>query len=429
MEENFDIAETEMPVPDSDMPRIRRRKRGVSVGTVILISLASVIVTAVTTYLITANALSIKPDSTIGKIMQKMQLLDTAVNNYYVRDVDEEQLISYTLKGYMYGTGDLYADYYTKEEYEKFHAVLEGTATEVGVGMRVTYNEEYNCIQVYGLVDGAPAEAAGIMKGDIITHITVDGNKISVSEVGYRAASDMLLGEPGTNVEFTVIRGENYSQSVDFIIERASFVNKSVDYDLYSLDNSVGIIRIYSFDMATPTQFKEAIENLIDKGAKAFIIDVRDNPGGELRSVSQVLDMLLPEGPIVRTVDKSGKEVIAKESDAERLDYPLAVVANEESASAAELFTAALKDYGVAKFVGVQTYGKGSMQTLINMTDGSAIKLTTSLYLPPYSPNFDGVGVTPDIEVELTTEARKGMAYLIDEKLDDQLSAAYNTLK
>lgn len=429
MEENFENTETEMPVPDIDTPLVRKRKRSVSVGTVVLISIASIIVTAVTTFIITANAFSIKPDSTIGKIMQKMQLLDSAVHRFYVRDVDEEQLISYALKGYMYGTGDRYADYYTKEEYDKILTELEGGAKEVGVGMRVTYNEEHKGIQVFGLINGAPAEASGVKKGDIITHITVNGKRISVAEVGYNAAMDLLLGEIGTKAEFTVIRGENYSQTVDFSIERANYINTSVDYSLYTLDNSVGIIRISGFDMATPAQFKEAVENLIDKGAKAFIIDVRDNPGGELGSVCDVLDFLLPEGPIVRTVNKSGTEKIERESDKNMLGYPLAVVANGNSASAAELFTAALKDYDVATFVGVQTFGKGSMQTIINLTDGSAVKLTTNLYLPPFSPNFDGVGVTPDIEVELSDEAKNGMAYLIDEALDNQLTTAYNALK
>ena len=147
-------------------------------------------------------------------------------------------------------------------------------------------------------------------------------------------------------------------------------------YRTYALDNSVGIIRITGFDYTPPSQFKEATQNLIDNGAKAFIIDVRNNPGGELNSVCSVLDMLLPEGPIIKTVDKNGTEVVAKSSDANMLDIPLVVIANGNTASAAELFCAALMDYDLADMVGTKTYGKGSMQSTFKLADGSGVKLT-----------------------------------------------------
>ncbi len=427
MENNFDITETEMPVPDSDTPPRPRSKRGVPVGAVVLISLLSVLITAIATFFITASVYSIDSESTLGKIFSKMNTLSNMVEKYYVRDVDEDTLVNYALKGYMYGLGDKYADYYTPEEYESLMEDLKGSG--IGVGINVVYDEDHEAIQVVNVVKNSPADEAGVMAGDIITHITEDGNKLAVSDLGYTEAVDKMLGEIGTTAKFTVIRGEDYSETVEFSIVRAQFTNTSVMYHTYALDNSVGIIRITGFDYNTPTQFKEAAQNLIDNGAKAFIIDVRNNPGGELDSVCTVLDMLLPEGPIIKTVDKNGNETVAKTSDAEMLDIPLVVIANENTASAGELFCAALMDYDVADLVGTQTYGKGSMQTTFQLPDGSGIKLTTNLYNPPFSENYDGVGLTPDVEVEPNEALKTKNFYLITDEEDNQLAAAYRQLK
>lgn len=426
MEENFDITETEMPVPDSNTPKKPKGKRGVPVGAVVLICVLSVLVTAIATFFIAASICSIDPNSTLGKIFSKMNTLSKMVDQYYVRDVDEDTLVNYALKGYMYGIGDRYADYYTKEEYESLMSDMEGSG--VGVGINVVYDEEHEAIQVVNVVKDSPADKAGVLAKDIITHITVDGKKLAVKDIGYDEALDKMLGEIGTTANFTAMRGEDYSQTVEFSIVRAQFTNTSVMYRTYALDNSVGIIRITGFDYTTPSQFKEATENLIDNGAKAFIIDVRNNPGGELNSVCNVLDMLLPEGPIIKTVDKNGTETIAKTSDADMLDIPLTVIANENTASAAELFCSALMDYDLADLVGTKTYGKGSMQSTFKLADGSGVKLTTNLYNPPFSPNYDGIGITPDVEVELDYKVKDKNLFLIEDEEDNQLAAAYRQL-
>ena len=427
MEENFDITETEMPVPDSDTPKKPRGKRGVPVGAVVLICVLSVLVTAIATFFITASIYAVDPNSTLGRIYSKMSTLSKMVDQYYVRSVDDETLTAYALKGYMYGIGDRYADYYTKEEYESLMNNIEGSG--VGVGINVVYDEEHEAIQIVNVVKDSPAEKAGVMVKDIITHVTSDGEKLAVKDIGYDAALDKMLGEVGTTASFTVMRGEDYSETVEFTIERSQFTNTSVLYHTYSLDNSVGIIRITGFDYATPSQFKEATQKLIDNGAKAFIIDVRNNPGGELNSVCTVLDMLLPEGPIIKTVDKSGAEIVARTSDADRLDIPMAVIVNGNTASAAELFCAALKDYKLAHLVGTQTFGKGSMQSTFKLPDGSGVKMTTNLYNPPFSPNYDGVGVTPDVEVELDKDLQDKNSYLITDEEDNQIAEAYRQLK
>ncbi len=416
-----------MPVPDSDTPKKPKGKRGVPVGAVVLICVLSVLVTAIATFLITASIYSVDPNSTLGKIYSKMNTLSKMVDQYYVRDVNEEKLMNYALKGYMYGIGDYYADYYTKEEYEQLMSNIEGAG--VGVGINVVYDEEHEAIQIVNVVKDSPADKAGVMAKDIITHITADGKKLAVKDIGYDDALDKMLGEIGTTATFTVKRGEDYSETVEFSIVRSQFTNTSVMYHTYSLDNSVGIIRITGFDHATPTQFKEATQNLIDNGAKAFIIDVRNNPGGELNSVCTVLDMLLPEGPIIKTVDKSGTEIVARSSDADRLDIPMVVVANGNTASAAELFCAALKDYKLADMVGTNTYGKGSMQSTFKLPDGSGVKMTTNLYNPPFSPNYDGIGIKPDVEVELDKDLQNKNPYLVTDEEDNQIAAAYRQLK
>lgn len=425
MEERFDITETEMPAPDSHTKK--KQKKGVPVGAVVLICITAVLITAIITFILTMLSTRISDDSPLGRINQKLRAISTIVDQYYVRDIDEDQLVAYALKGYMYGIGDPYADYYTKEEYESIMADLAGQG--VGVGINVVYDEEHEAIQIVNVVQGSPAANAGVLPGDIITHITVDGTKLSVSEIGYNEALSKMLGEIGSTAEFTVIRGDDLSETVDFSIIRAEFTNTTVTYHTYEYDETVGIIRITSFDQTTPTQFKEATKNLIDKGAKAFIIDVRNNPGGELNSVCEVLDMLLPEGPIIKTVDKDGNVEVARKSDADMLDIPLVVLANENTASAGELFTAALMDYDLADFVGVKTFGKGSMQSTIKLPDGSGVKFTTNLYNPPYSDNYDGIGITPDVEVKLDSEVKDKSIFLLTDEEDNQLSAAYRQLK
>ena len=425
MYEYDNISKNEDPVPDVNSRPLK--KGGVSVGAVVLIALFAVIITALVTYTLTFNfardMYAIDENTPLGKIVAKLQPIEQTINDSYVRDINEDDLVSTAIRGYMYGIGDPYADYYTKEEFDQLMADLRGEG--VGVGINVVWDAEKSLLQVINVIHSSPAEAAGVLPGDLIVEIKYEGETYSVAEIGYEDSLAKMLGEVGTIAEFSVLRG---SEKIDFSITRAEFTNTTVMSHIYELDPSVGIIKISSFDNTTPPQFKEAIENLIDNGAKAFIIDVRNNPGGELNSVCTVLDYLLPEGPVIRTVDKHGNEEVVYTSDKNELDIPMAVLANENTASAGELFVSALMDYDKADFVGTNTFGKGSMQTTIMFNDGSGFKYTYRLYCPPFSDNYDGVGIAPDVTVDLDEDLKNINIYLVDDKDDNQLAAAYRQL-
>ncbi len=338
--------------------------------------------------------------------------------NYFVKDVDEEYLSDATIYGYVVGLGDQFSTYYTKEQYAEVTSSLRGNMT--GIGIRVFLNSETSEMTVFEVMSGSPAEGAGVLRGDIIDSV----NGIPYSELQYEGAYNELVGEADTSVSFSVKRGE---EIFDFKVVRTQFEQQTVSYKICESDPAIGYIKIYSFDTATTNQFKNAVEKLLEMGAESLIFDVRNNPGGTLESISQILDYLLPEGPIIRMVSKS-KETHELKSDAAELSVPMVVLADSSSASAAELFTSALMDYNKATFIGTKTYGKGTVQTNYPLSDGSALHISTQFYLPPYSDSFDGIGIVPDIEVELSEESQKNF-YMLTEAEDEQLSAALDYLK
>ena len=198
-------------------------------------------------------------------------------------------------------------------------------------------------------------------------------------------------------------------------------------YHSYEADPTIGIIKILSFDLGTPAQFKEACETLIEGGATRFVFDVRYNPGGDLTSICSILDYLLPEGPIVHIVDAQGGEEVIN-SDASELDLPMCVLVNGNTASAAELFSSALQDYDKAELVGTTTYGKGTMQTIIRLSDNTGLGISYRMYNPPYSENYEGVGVKPDVEIEMDESLANKNIYKITDDEDTQLQKAIEIL-
>ncbi|MBE6714563.1 MAG: PDZ domain-containing protein [Ruminococcaceae bacterium] len=368
----------------------------------------------------------IEEGSPMNSAVMKLQQISSLLNREFLYEMDEEEMETALLKGYMYGLGDRYAEYFDKEE---FAMLMDDTnARTQGIGINVTYNTEYNALQILAVFPDTPAYEAGVRPGDLITHIVnSEGETVSVAELGHTLSLTALQGEAGTVAKFTVHRGEDYSESVDFSIERGYITEYTVDYELYSADESIGIITISSFDAKTPEQFEKALSALKDEGVKGIIFDLRYNPGGELNSVCTVLDMLVGEGPVIRTVDKDGNEKVEYTSDKEETNIPMAVLMNGGTASAAELFSSCLKDYEKAVLVGEKTFGKGSMQTIRAFEDGTGFKYTYRYYCPPFSDNFDGVGVMPDVEAKLSEEAEKHFYTMSDEE-DTQLAAAYEAL-
>ena len=296
-----------------------------------------------------------------------------------------------------------------------------------GIGVNVIYNTEYRLIEILSVSAGSPAEKAGVMPGDLV--VTVGEEKESVAELGYQPSINKLRGVIGTKAVFSVLRGENYSETVDFEIVRDKIVEQTVMNHVYGPDNSIGVIKISGFDAKTPVQFVESVETLQKQGCDKLIIDLRYNPGGELSSIVTTLDYILPEGPVIRIFDADGKEVKAYYSEPSELNMPMAVVVNGSTASAAELFTSAVRDYNKATIVGETTFGKGCMQTTVPLSDNSAVSITYRMYSPPFSENYHGVGIVPDVEVVLDENLMFKNVYKITDEEDNQLAAAAATFK
>lgn len=404
----------------------------ISLGLAVVLILASVLVSVTATYVITRernvtdsriSAVSGDPDSALGKAVSKLAELDSIFQKEYVGEADYANIERGILSGYLAGSGDRYAYYYTAEEYREMMATSSGDSQ--GVGISVIWNSDEYAIEVLNIFPGGPAEKSDLQVGDLIVAVGVGDDAQDVATLGYEKALSMLRGDAGTKAQFTVKRGPDF---LEMSIERGHYENQTVYYHRYEPDGSVGVIRITEFERITPAQFRQAVEALGAEGVRDLIIDLRSNPGGDRDSIIAVLDYILPEGPLFRLKQSDGTVVVTDTSDASCIDNPIVVLTNGATASAAELFTAAMRDYDRAKIVGTKTYGKGSMQTFYRLSDGSVFKTTSDLYYPPFSDNYDGIGITPDVEVELD-EALAGVnSFKISDREDNQLTEAYRVL-
>lgn len=354
--------------------------------------------------------------------LDKLLSVDEIVRKYYIGEIDDEELKRSVINGYLTGIGDKYASYMTSDEYDVFTKELGGSA--VGIGVNVTLNEN-DQIEVIGVLPDSPAEKTGVREGDII--VSVENQ--DVDEIGYYEAIERIKGDVGTKVKFQVLRAD---VKINIECERQEVKTLSVTYHIFGGEGDVGVIRISEFNTTTPEQFSSAIKELTNLGCTKFVFDLRYNPGGSLDSIIDVLDYLLPEGPLAHIFYNTGEEE-HHNSDASFLDAKVAVLTNKRTASAAELFTSALKDYTEkemfdAVLVGTATYGKGVLQRYFGLKDGSVIKISIGKYNPPFSDNYDGKGIAPDIEVELSEEASKLNFYKLTDENDNQLIEAVNAL-
>ena len=390
----------------------------ISIGTAVILMLLAVLVT----FQLTFMALSNKYQSELNELTvsqdmyAKLAAVDELYRTLYIGDIDEKTLTDNLIRGYVLGTGDKYAYYLDEEQFAEMMA--SNNAELQGIGIMVIYQNDM--IEIISVMPDSPALDAGLEPGDIIAY--VDGE--SVAELGYTAAVNRLQGEAGTLAEFTVQRGD---ELIDFSIERGYVNEQSVMYHVYEPDPTIGIVKILSFNLGTPEQFKSACEELIAGGVTKFVFDVRYNPGGDLESITEILDYLLPDGPIVPIVDAEGNEDV-RYSDASELDMPMCVLVNSSTASAAELFSSALQDYDKAELVGTVTYGKGTMQTIIRLADNTGLGISYRMYNPPYSDNYEGVGVQPDYVVEMDESVADKNIYKITDAEDTQLQKAIELL-
>lgn len=334
---------------------------------------------------------SITQSGTQVKVDKKLKTLSALVDKYYLYedDVDNDALAEGIYKGYAEALGDKYTVYYDEEETTK---LMESTSGEFsGIGVVVSQNVDTKEVLVLNVYKDSPAEEAGMLAGDVI--VGVDGTDVSGEDLNTIVAR--IRGESGTSVQVTVRRD---TEDIDLTAVRRTIEAQTIDYKM--LDHQIGYIIVSEFNTATYHQFKEALEDLETQGMEKLIIDLRGNPGGNVDTVTDMLRLLLPEGVIMSTRDKNGKGEEYLCDGSHEFTKPLAVLVNENSASAAEIFSGAVQDYKIGTIVGKTTYGKGVMQTVINLQDGTSVKITVAEYYLPSGRSINGTGVVPDVEAE-----------------------------
>lgn len=346
---------------------------------------------------------------------EKIAEVDRIVRQNYSGDIDETALNDALAKSYIEGVGDQYGTYLSAKEYKALKESLEGKRVDVGAVFEIS-NGYLRVTEVYA---DSPALSAGLKVGDVV--VKIDDTDLTINNI--EEAAELIKGDAGTTVTL-VVRRDNTDEPLE--MTRRNVEIPTVESRLIG---DKGYIRITTFNDVTPDQFDRALNNMLNGGAKSLIFDVRDNGGGTIDAAAKILDRLLPEGPIVSAVYKDGRTEVLATSDRIYVDStPMVVLTNEKTASAAELFAQALKDYNMAKVVGTTTFGKGKMQQLFTLNDGSALNLTVADFLPPTSGSFDGVGVKPDYEVALKLE--QGQSFTdIEEGEDGQLIRAIAILE
>lgn len=351
-------------------------------------------------------------------VRTKINELSALIREYYYEDVDEETLTDGLYKGMFQSLGDPYSDYYTEEEFEEM--MISASAQYYGIGAALQQDVDTMQVQITKVYEESPAQEAGLKAGDRIVMVEdIDPRSMELSELVTH-----IRGKENTRVHLQIAReGEPGYLEVD--VKRAKVDVPTVDGTM--LEDGIGYIVIAEFGEATAEDFKARVEELDAKGMKKLIVDLRDNPGGMLDSVSEILDYILPEGLLVYTEDKQGNRQ-EERSDAEHyLDYPMAVLINGNSASCSEIFAGAIRDYDYGTLIGTTTYGKGVVQTVRSLPDNSAIKLTTAKYFTPKGENIHGTGIDPDIELEFKYSGKADEAY--DYTKDNQIQRAVKVLK
>lgn len=336
----------------------------------------------------------------------------------FLYDINDEDLRDGMYQGLMNALGDPYSTYYNEEAFNSFEQSTTGKY--YGIGVSVSQNISTGIITLVKPFKGAPGYEAGVLPNDILYAV----NGVEVTGMDLSEVVAMIKGEEGTTVQLTVVR-EGEEDYIVLDVERRQVEVPTVEIEL--LDNQIGYMSVSGFEGVTASQFYNGIAQLSSEGMKALVIDLRNNPGGRLDVVVSMLDMILPEGILVYTEDKDGNRANEEYSNAQTiLDVPLAVLVNGQSASASEIFAGDVQDFGAGIIVGTQTFGKGIVQTVYPLDENTAVKMTVSSYYTHAGRNIHGVGITPDIEVELNEELRQKAEITKEE--DNQLQAAIEAL-
>ena len=369
------------------------------------------------TEVVTTEVDTMRGSDVVGKdTNNKLEKIQNILNENFYFEEDEQAKQDGLIKGYMEGLDDPYSVYYTRDEYAEFMEDTEGEY--VGVGVQVSQNVDTKVITVVKVFDGSPAKEAGIEAQDVISE--VDGEDVGEQELD--AVVDKIRGVEGTDVKITVYRRSD-GKDHEYTMKRRKVENPTVEYKM--LSDNIGYIAVSSFYEVTANQFIDAVGELNVQGMEGLIVDLRDNGGGLLDIAVEMLDFMLPEGKIVYTKDKDGNIIESYNSTAEQqFTKPLVLLVNGYSASASEIFAGAIKDYGIGTLVGTTTYGKGIVQRLFPLEDGSAVKVTIAKYFTPNGNDIHKVGIEPDVEVEFDSVKYKDS----DGEEDNQLDAAVNEM-
>lgn len=357
------------------------------------------------------NSETAMTDSTI----EKVKVIEDAIGTYYYQtEIDRDAEANAIYKGVVSSLGDPYSEYYTPEEYQDLMSDTQGIY--YGIGAYVSMDKDTNLPRITGTIKDSPAEKIGLKANDVIYKVADE----SVQGMTLTEVVGMIRGEIGTKVKLTIYR-EGESDYLEFEVTRDKVEAQTVNTTM--LEDDIGYLGITEFDSVTTEQFKEGMKELRSKGMVGLILDLRSNPGGSLAAVCDIARELLPKGDIVYTVDRDGNREDYECDGKNEIDIPVVVLVNGYSASASEILSGAIKDYGVGIIVGETTYGKGVVQRIFPFTDGTAVKLTISNYFTPNGNDINGVGITPDVEIALDSQKYN------EDGTDNQLNKAIEIIK
>ena len=348
----------------------------------------------------------------------KLDELENLIDVYFIGEADQDAMEDAAAAAMVDALGDRWSYYMTAQDYVAYEEQMNNAY--VGIGITITLTEDDSGFEVIKVNEGGPADEAGMKAGDLI--VEIEGH--STAGMTTSDGRNLVRGEENTQVALTVRRGD---ENLELSVTRKTVQTPVAEAQM--LDDGIGLVTIYNFDERCAQETIASIEGLLEQGAEALIFDVRGNPGGYKKELVKILDYLLPEGPLFRSEDYNGK-IYVDESDADCLEIPMAVLVNGDSYSAAEFFAAALNEYDAATVVGTQTCGKGYFQSTFRLKDGSAVGLSIGKYTTPNGVSLAGVGITPEIYVEVDEET----AFLIyagtlDPAEDPQIQAAVEALK
>ena len=344
-----------------------------------------------------------------AQTMNKLQVLEDTIDRYYLESVDEQTLEKGVYDGLVEALGDPYSTYYSSEELKELQDKTEGIY--YGIGAYVGIDADTSLPRLTGIIEGTPAQESGLRAGDLL--YKVDGEEVQGLELTQVVSK--IKGEEGTSVHLTIIR-EGATDYLEVDVVRRKVESPTVNQKM--LDGGIGYIQITEFDTVTLDQFTEALAVCRGSGMKGLILDLRGNPGGNLNTVCDIAREILPKGLIVYTEDKDGKRSEYTCDGTKEMKEPLVVLVDSGSASASEILAGAVKDYGIGTLVGTTTFGKGIVQRIISLRDGSAVKLTVSNYYTPNGNNIHKIGIEPDIEEKFDSEA------YYNDGVDNQLNKA-----